>query len=79
MLKECNNFIEDAELGLLAWNPAKGDVLAVHKSCNAKAGDPYECTAELGTMLIYLLQNTGIQGNLRKWQDIAESLSSVGS
>lgn len=76
----CDRFIDDAELGLLVWNPDKGKVLSVHKQCNANIGDPYKFTSELGTALIYLLQNSGIRDykSLKKWYGIAQSLSRLG-
>jgi hypothetical protein len=66
----CNEFIEDAGLALLVWNPDKGEVLPAHKGCNVRDGDRFGCTMELGAMLMYLLWNSGIQNDtsLKMWQ-----------
>lgn len=75
----CGEFINRAGDAFLVWNPKEGEALCVHRGCYREHGDPCHWALDIGTMLVYLLWNIGIEGQeaLGKWEEIAKTLAHV--
>lgn len=74
--QECGESIEDPFGGLMLWNPNGEKVVIMHKSCRPPGTYDICYSGEIGTMLMYLLWNSGIRDDntLKHWQEIARSL-----
>ena len=72
----CNTTIDSPEDSQFTWDLGGTKALIVHKLCNIHDGDRADCVSDVGTMLMYLLWNTGLTDSrtVKKWADIAQAL-----